>query len=147
MNKILVATDGSVQAQKAIDFACDLAWKHNAAVYIAHVAFKTKVPEYVVEFVKTERVEGSPERVYMDALGKDIIERAEDQVRGKGLHNFQSVIMQGEPSEEIIRFAKDHEIDTIVMGNRGLGGMQRLLQGSVSQKVCSGGNYTCLRVK
>jgi nucleotide-binding universal stress UspA family protein len=88
MSKILVPTDGSVQAQKAIDFACDLAWEYNAEVYIAHVAFKTKVPEYVVEFVKTERIEGSPERVYMDALGKDIIERAEDQVRGAGVEEF-----------------------------------------------------------
>jgi nucleotide-binding universal stress UspA family protein len=55
--------------------------------------------------------------------------------------------MHGEPSEEITRFAKDNEIDTIVMGNRGLSGVKRLLQGSVSQKVCEGGNYTCVRVK
>jgi nucleotide-binding universal stress UspA family protein len=45
-----------------------------------------------------------------------------------------SVIL-GDPAEEIVRAASDPQIDLLVVGARGLGRFQRLLPGSVSQRV------------
>ena len=145
--KILVPTDGSNQAKKAIDFACEMALKYNAMVYFAHVVSKVPIPDYVLEYVKMERVEESPERVYLNALGKKIIEAAESQARARGVKNFKSVVLEGDPSEEIIKFIETSDADMIVMGNRGLGGVKQLLMGSVSHKVCNAAHCTCVTVK
>ncbi len=44
-------------------------------------------------------------------------------------------VQHGYPSEEILRFAKDHAIDMIIMGTRGRTGLDRILFGSVAEKV------------
>lgn len=44
-------------------------------------------------------------------------------------------IVTGEPAEEIVRLANIHQTDLIIMGSRGLTGMKRILQGSVSSQV------------
>lgn len=44
-------------------------------------------------------------------------------------------IVSGEPAEEIIRLANIYSSDLIVLGSRGLTGMSRILQGSVSSQV------------
>jgi nucleotide-binding universal stress UspA family protein len=43
--------------------------------------------------------------------------------------------MSDEPHDEIIRYANDEDIDLIVMGTHGRGGLARLLMGSVAEKV------------
>lgn len=46
-----------------------------------------------------------------------------------------TALLTGNPAEEILDFAKENEIDIIVMGSLGRTGLERYLMGSVSEKV------------
>ncbi|MEB3294943.1 MAG: universal stress protein [Synechococcales bacterium] len=56
-------------------------------------------------------------------------------------------IVAGDPAEEIIRLAKIHQVDLIVLGSRGLTGMQRIVMGSVSSQVFADAPCSVLVVK
>ncbi|PSB11430.1 universal stress protein [filamentous cyanobacterium CCP2] len=56
-------------------------------------------------------------------------------------------IVVGDPAEEIIRLANIHQADLVVMGSRGLTGMKRILQGSVSSQVVEDAPCTVMVVK
>lgn len=56
-------------------------------------------------------------------------------------------IVSGDPAEEIIRLAKIHQADLIVLGSRGLRGMQRIVLGSVSSQVFADAPCSVLVVK
>lgn len=73
----------------------------------------------------------------------------------KQLHTYQSglncpseiEIVLGEPAEEIVRLANIHQADLIVIGNRGLTGLNRILQRSVSSQVVEEAPCSVLVVK
>lgn len=56
-------------------------------------------------------------------------------------------IVSGDPSEEIIRLANIYNADLIIIGSRGLTGMQRILQGSVSSQIVADAPCSVLVVK
>lgn len=56
-------------------------------------------------------------------------------------------IVMGEPTEEIVRLSNIYNADLIVIGNRGLKGINRIVQGSVSSQVVAEANCSVLVVK
>ena len=147
VKNILLAIDGSTHARKAIDFATDLALRYSAALYLVHVVPGTQIPEEVREFISNERVGEPPRNVYMQIAGERIMQTAEKEVQEKGVKEVRPFVVQGDPAEKIIKFARDHAVDLIVMGSRGLGLAKELLLGSVSRKVCHLAGCTCVTVK
>ena len=142
IEKILVATDGSDHARKAVDYACDLALKYNATVYLLHVIHRSDIPKEVFKYIKAKRIEE-----LLQEIGNRIIEVAEREAKRRGVKNFRSAIVKGDPVESITEFARENSVDMIVMGSRGLGSLEGLLLGSVSHKVCHLAPCTCVTVK
>jgi len=138
--KILVPVDGSEQARKAIDFAANLARQDNAVMHLLHVYKLPIVPEGMGEYVISDRIE-------LQALGNQILAAAQDEARRKGVQDIEAALMEGDPAEGIIAYAKDHDVDMIVMGSRGLGSFKGLLLGSVSNKVSHRADRTCVIVR
>jgi len=138
--KILVPVDGSDQALKAIDFAANLAKQNDATIHLLHVYKLPIIPEGMGEYVISDRIE-------LQALGDQIISVAQDEVRKKGGQHIEATVMEGDPAERIIAYAKDHDVDMIVMGSRGLGSFKGLLLGSVSNKVSHRADRTCVIVR
>ena len=138
--KILVPVDGSDQALKAIDFAANLAKQDDATIHLLHVYKLPIIPEGMGEYVISDRIE-------LQALGDQIISVAQDEVRKKGGQHIEATVMEGDPAERIITYAKDHDVDMIVMGSRGLGSFKGLLLGSVSNKVSHRADRTCVIVR
>ncbi len=138
--KILVPVDGSDQARKAIDFAANLAKQNDATIHLLHVYKLPIIPEGMGEYVISDRIE-------LQALGDQIISVAQDEVRKKGGQHIEATVMEGDPAERIIAYAKDHDVDMIVMGSRGLGSFKGLLLGSVSNKVSHRADRTCVIVR
>jgi nucleotide-binding universal stress UspA family protein len=138
--KILVPIDGSDQARKAIDFAANLAKQNDATIHLLHVYKLPIIPEGMGEYVISDRIE-------LQALGDQIISVAQDEVRKKGGQHIEATVMEGDPAERIIAYAKDHDVDMIVMGSRGLGSFKGLLLGSVSNKVSHRTDRTCVIVR
>ena len=145
--KILIATDGSEHATKAIEFTGDMASKYDASVCIIHVVQKTKIPKEILEYLRIEGVKEQPDMFYMQKISEKILAEAKNVAVKHGIKNIESVVLQGDPAEEIIKFAIKNDIDMIVMGHRGLGMVKELLLGSVASKVSRIAKCTCIMVK
>jgi nucleotide-binding universal stress UspA family protein len=73
----------------------------------------------------------------------------------KQLQSYQTLLpvesnvelVTGNPAEEIIRLANIYKADLIIIGSRGLTGMKRIVQGSVSSQVVEDANCSVLVVK
>jgi nucleotide-binding universal stress UspA family protein len=57
------------------------------------------------------------------------------------------VLLEGDPAEEIVRYGRDAGIDLIVMGTHGRTGLERLLMGSVAERVLREASCSVLVVK
>ena len=122
---ILLPTDGSENAERAVEQAIGLATGYDATLHVLYVVAVKHMVSDVAENVMSEQLEQTGH-----AVVDDIAERAEQA----GVDVRTSVI-PGTPSQEILTYAEDHEIDLIVMGTRGRTGFDRLLVGSVTEKV------------
>jgi nucleotide-binding universal stress UspA family protein len=147
IGKILVPTDGSENASKAINYAFDLAGKYDATIYLLHVVQESKIPEGFEDFLKAEKIEKPEVQAYMEKIGQRIIEIGQEQAKFKGVENVKTAVLLGDPTEKILQSADANEIDMIIMGSRGLGEIKSLFLGSVSSKVCNQADCTCVTVK
>jgi nucleotide-binding universal stress UspA family protein len=147
IKKILVPIDGSEHAQKAVEFASNVAMQNEATIHLLHIISSTKIPKDVIDFVKSERIEEPPTTAYLQIVGNQILGKAESEAKERGLKKVEKNVMKGDPAEVIIDYAKEGDFDMIVIGSRGLGGVKGLMLGSVSSKVCHATDRTCVTVK
>lgn len=123
--KILVPVDGSAFALKALEKAMDMAKKEAGEITVMSVA---------LEFQDVEEIPIS----YLDKF-KDKAIRAVDQakeiVEKAGLKAQTRVEQGASPADNIVTFAGEEKFDLIVMGHRGLTGLDRFLVGSVAGRV------------
>jgi nucleotide-binding universal stress UspA family protein len=126
--KILLATDGSREAELAGRTAADLANKTDSELHVVHVLALPLTPYERSSFapeVWTRLEEGERKTL------EDVVEKIE--VSGgkvEGSHH-----KAGRPEAEIVALAEEIGAGLIVMGARGVGGIRRALTGSVSDSV------------
>ncbi len=140
IKKILVPVDGSEHANRALDFALDLAQKYSAeilVVTVVHYPTLVEVPLDIVEYYDTIRA--SYEKVLSEAL-----EKAKTATPGL---NVTSKLMEGYPADIIIETAQEGNFDMIVMGRRGQGHLTHTLLGSVSDRVADQSPCALLLIK
>lgn len=119
-NKMLIATDGSDNSENAIYRGIEFAKMTGAKVYAIYVLNTgTYFDEPVFDKQKARRY---------------TTDHIEDIGNNNGI-NVESVVIIGNPAEEIVDFAEKNEIDLIVMGSLGKSGVVRFLLGSVSDNV------------
>lgn len=123
--KILVGYDGSDAGKKAFDGALDLAQKHGAELYVLTVSH----PPDIGDDVETEAVIENSREHHRKLLVP--LRRRTEQAGVKGHFN----VAVGHPAEQIIFSADEHQVDLIVVGDRGRSKFARLLLGSVSKTV------------
>lgn len=145
--KILIPFDGSEHSKRAILFAADVAQQHNSELFLVHVVKDKDIPPEILEYIKSEKINGGIGKVSAKLISEGIMKAAQKQIQEMGLQIAKSMVFRGDPAEEIIQFAKNNDIDMIVIGSRGLGKIKGLLLGSVSSKVCHLAECTCVTVK
>jgi nucleotide-binding universal stress UspA family protein len=124
---ILLATDGSTEAELARTTAIDLAESTNSELHVVTVA--PGYPSYdVLNPLVVEQLREQAENILNDQAAK--IEQEGGQVAEKHLR-----IAERYRAQQIVRVAEDIGSGLIVMGSRGLGGVRRALMGSVSDSV------------
>ncbi|WP_096389120.1 universal stress protein [Halopenitus persicus] len=139
-DRILVPTDGSPEGDRAVEHALQLATIHGASVhtlYVINVSSYAGLP-----------MESSWEGV--DELLRSDAESAVEEVRSIAADYdvpVETAIVEGSPSREIIDYAEGEGCDVIVMGTHGRGGIDRLLLGSVAEKVVRGSSVPVLTVR
>jgi len=125
--KILLATDGSLDAEEALKYARDLALRDDAQVIVVHAV--PPVPGYL----------GEPERQRLISHnvveGEQVAGRAAEKLQEAGVDDIIVEVLEGPPASAILRVADVRQCDLIVMGSRGHGELTSLLLGSVSHRV------------
>jgi len=121
IEKILTAIDGSRYAEKALEYAVQLAKNYNANLALMHV-----------EEDKLIRVGGPQVEDCVGTVGECILKDAATKVEGV---SFEKKLEYGSPADVIIKIAKKADVDIIVVGSRGLSSVRRFLLGSVSDDI------------
>jgi nucleotide-binding universal stress UspA family protein/CheY-like chemotaxis protein len=147
IHKVLVPVDGSGDSKKALEFAGWLVNQTNAGIYLLHVVEEVKVPEDVYEYIRSEEIEGRPERIHMELIGNRILDAAEHKAQIVGSRVLGKIVAQGNPAETIVEYSKTLDVDLIVIGGSGLGGYRRHTVGGVCSKVSRWSDRTCVIVR
>lgn len=133
LRKILVPTDGSECACKAIYYACRLL-KHKIAeeVEILHVgpAIGENWGFYGLSKVDFEL----KYQCVLDDAGKRVLRLAREPFEKEGLP-VKTVYLCGEQAETIVNYAEESGFDAIIIGNKGFSKITELLLGSVCDRV------------
>ena len=144
VSKIVVAYDGSDHSRRATELAVSVALKFNAELFLVHVLEERKVPK---DFKKYAKIEVVCPVEYFDLVNKQLLEPAANRAKAVGVRKVKVVSLRGDPANQILKAARDHDADLIVLGNRGLGKFSRTFLGSVSAKVLQYADCPCVTVK
>ena len=138
ITSILVPVDGSDHAQKALNYALNMAEKHDAKVEILTVVDEVKMaPDWAREYSEKLREQG--EEVLARSFSKSVKQKPNIRI--------SKCLAEGYASEEILKCAEKGHHDLIVMGSRGMGLVRSLFLGSVSSRVVNQSEIPVLIVK
>jgi nucleotide-binding universal stress UspA family protein len=131
--KILIATDGSDHAKHALNSAVETADKWSAELIILTVVPPLSPYVYAGE-IGTDLITKLEEDLRKYHLG--ILAEAAETVKNRSPSViFSTRLEEGHPDTVIVETAREEDIDLIVMGSRGLGGVTGLVLGSTSRHV------------
>jgi nucleotide-binding universal stress UspA family protein len=151
-NKILVPIDGSEPAYKALDAALGLAEKYGAELEILNVF---SVYRYAAILSNQYELESNEYPIwattYLDEVrghhGKILAEALRKAKDAKPNLSISTKLVEGSITDNILLEAEKGNFDIIVMGHRGLGGLSKLLLGSISDRVADHAKCSVLIVK
>ena len=129
MKHIMVATDGSEGAIRAVDTAARLARAVGGDLVILHVEGEGNVLHDAERLVP--QIAGD----VLDTHARRILSVARDQALAAGVSGVRTEAAWGDAADVIIDRAGRNQLDAVVVGRRGRGRLSGLLLGSVSQKV------------
>jgi len=132
--KILLATDGSAEAERAARMATMICEKLDSELHVAYVAPMPEPyawPEDTVLYPEfSDQMRERAERDGREALGTEM-----EKLEGMGTEIADSHVRAGRPDAEIVRLAEEIGAGLVVVGSRGLGPIRRAVMGSVSSSV------------
>ena len=137
---VLFPTDGSDTATEAAAHAIDLADRHDATLHVLYVVDHERVsrmaPKLGTDHIK-ETLQQEGERATSEIA---------DQAANAGLETTTS-LREGAPADIITSYAETVDADAVVMGTNGRTGMDRLLLGSVAERVIQTTELPVMTVK
>ncbi len=137
LKTILVALDSSELSQRVIQSLDELQIQPATKIILAHVM---PSPESDMEMA-VDRPHSSEELLY-----RHIEKHLQSYQAGLPCES-ELEIVTGDPAVEIVRLAHIHQANLIVIGSRGLTGLKRILEGSVSSQVVADAPCSVLVVK
>jgi nucleotide-binding universal stress UspA family protein len=165
-NNILYPTDGSKGAAVVLDHAHDLAETYSATLHILFVVGSEHVESGMVVrrgednewktgmFKRDEETAGAghmsrnkeDQPGEIEERGKRLIDEISSWLADQGVETT-TAIRNGEPDQAIIEYAKENDIDLIMMGTHGRKGLRRRLIGSVTENVVRTSDKPVLTVR
>jgi nucleotide-binding universal stress UspA family protein len=141
--QILIGTDGGDLMAPVYDHAAYVARITDATVHIAYVLDVAGFTAYPID--------ASWENMYDVLLdeGKQIVANAKKQLASLGVKEnlIITAVLDGHPAEELDTYAATHDVDLIIIGSHGRKGLDRLLIGSVADKVVRGAKVPVLIIR
>ena len=130
LKRILVPTDFSDASEAALNYGRALAEAFGASLHVLHVMedpflYASASESYVVPLELHEQIEKSARERLNSVLSATDREKLHAEV----------VLKRGSPFVEIVRYAREQDVDLIVIGTHGRGPIAHMLMGSVAEKV------------
>ena len=132
MARILVATDGSEGADRAVDYAAHRAKADGAELLIANVMGYGLPDKVFMAFTHNQHIWL---KELLESESAQTLTLARDRARKAGVGTILLESRTGEAAQTIIEIAQEKKVDAIVVGKRGAGRVAGVLLGSVSQKL------------
>jgi nucleotide-binding universal stress UspA family protein len=174
--KILVAYDGSPDAKTALSVASDLVLKYGSRLSIAHALMRdapmdvlrklanrralTKEQRDELDHYESKMRSGTatpgsggalatvlPPTGLVEAIGSQLLDRAQKAAEKAGVGKVTTAILIGDAADAILHHATREKVDLIVLGTLGFGNFRSVVLGTVSHKVSSRANCSCLTVR
>jgi len=137
---VLVPTDSSKGVNRAVGHAVSIAEKYDAT---AHVLYVVNTSAYST--LPADSNWGSITAALEDE-GEHATGEVAADLRDAGVET-ETAVEEGVPHKAILRYAEDEGVDLIVMGTHGKTGLDRLLLGSVTEKVVRASETPVLTVR
>jgi nucleotide-binding universal stress UspA family protein len=130
-NHILVPTDFSPPSDAALEYARAVAKRFGATLHLLHVVDDPYRAVYGAE-VYVPEVEGLRDDLLAYGVGQ-----LQDRLQPSDVRELRATTAAiiGTPAWSIVEYATAHEMDLIIMGTHGRGGMSHLLMGSVAERI------------
>ncbi|MGQ3685374.1 MAG: universal stress protein [Candidatus Loosdrechtia sp.] len=141
IKKILCPVDFSVCSAYALNYAIDFSMKEQALLYLLYVVeMHADDTGFIIK--QTDISENSNKTATIKA-------RLMNLVPGKirSAINLETMVVQGIPFIEIIKVARNHQVDLIVLGTHGRTGLRHILIGSVAERVIQKAPCPVLSIK
>jgi len=142
--KMLVCLDGSSLAEQVLPYATEVAQRFGSRIVLLQVihlpaSFAAAAAQGGEKILAEEagRLAGEA-RAYLEGVAASL--------RGKGLE-VEAAALEGTPSETIVTYARENEVDLIAIGTHGRKSLGRLIFGSVADYVLKHSSIPVLTVK
>ncbi len=137
---VVVGTDGSPRADKAVQEAIDLARSEGARLHL--VAAYSEIERHWEQIQSSARVE----TVDLREVAEQALARCAKKAEEQGVE-VEFDAHHGDPAEVILEVADQENADLIVVGNKGMTGAKRFFLGSVPNKVAHHASCSVLVVR
>jgi ubiquinone biosynthesis protein len=134
VRRVMVGTDRSPTASRAVGWAAALAERYEAELHLVQVVIPTSPSD--TEF-------GTAERTQAAAAADDLQQEAERIAGGRGRSH---VVVDDDPAMAIVHAAEDAKIDVLVVGNAGMAGRKEFLLGNVPNRISHNARCTVIIV-
>jgi nucleotide-binding universal stress UspA family protein len=131
IKKILVATDGSEPSKRALEYAEEVSLKWNAEMVILTVIPAVVIPPYILRHSILVQLE----KAFRDTHQSILTEATEKVKDNHPEIKFLTRLEKGHPSDVIVEVGIEEDVDLIVMGSSGRGGVSSLILGSTCRRV------------
>lgn len=141
MKKILVPTDFSQEAEKALKVASQIAKKHGSEIYLLHML---EIPMQEIDTVSAKA--DVPEVMFFMKMAQKKFEEIKNSEYLKGVTVHEIVKPDG-TFNGISEISKEHGITMITMGSHGASGLKEMFVGSNAEKVVRSSDVPVLVIK
>ena len=122
--RILVATDGSEDAYLAVRAAIDLSQKAGSDLHAVHVWHDVPTP-HARSFVRAQ----------LRREAQEVLDKQVEKIEVAGGTVAEAHLREGRTIDEILDLSEELQVRLLIVGSRGLGGVKRILMGSVSEGI------------
>jgi nucleotide-binding universal stress UspA family protein len=128
--KILFPIDLSQSSSKIVPFVHSLASRYEARI---HLLFVARVFDYFTSMYVPHPSVSQFEKEVLEGAEKRLYEFADESF--KNFPGTKTKVVAGDPSDEILNYISEHGIDLVVMGTHGRKGLDKIIFGSVAERV------------